>query len=173
MGAYQIFRSLRIRFSAHLLTQYRIYRVAVAQAVLHHIATHIGCMGFFATHYHSLPTEFSGHPEIAPKRMQIEVDDERRRVTFLYKLENGIAEGSFGMHCAAMCGIAAKVVDRAEVAAKEWEHTSKLKESLERARSGVYVPLGMQSDVAWLLREEVTAVDERTLGLIMKTIQAL
>ncbi|KAI9768714.1 MAG: DNA mismatch repair protein msh6 [Geoglossum simile] len=147
--------------------------VAVAQAVLHHIATHIGCMGFFATHYHSLPTEFAGHPEIAPKRMQIDVDDDHRRVTFLYKLENGVAEGSFGMHCAAMCGIAAKVIDRAEVAAKEWEHTSKLKESLERARSGVYVPLGMQSDVAWLLREDVTGVDERALGLMMKAIKAL
>src|SRR5256885_1277386 len=81
---------------------YQIFRVAVAQAVLHHIATHVGCVGFFATHYHSLPTEFAGHPEIAPKRMQIHVDDDHRRVTFLYKLEDGIAEGSFGMHCAAM-----------------------------------------------------------------------
>jgi DNA mismatch repair protein MutS len=29
----------------------------VAQAVLHHIATHIGALGFFATHYHSVHTE--------------------------------------------------------------------------------------------------------------------
>ncbi|KAI9816035.1 MAG: DNA mismatch repair protein msh6 [Pycnora praestabilis] len=147
--------------------------VAVAQSVLHHIATKIGCTGFFATHYHSLATEFAGHPEIAPKRMKIHVDDENRQVTFLYKLEDGVAEGSFGMHCAAMCGIPAKVVDRAEVAAKEWEHTSHLKESLEKAKSGCYVPLGYQSDIAWMLREGLTEPDGRAMQVLLSAISAL
>lgn len=150
--------------------------VAVAQSVLHHVATHIGCTGFFATHYHSLATEFEGHPEIAPKRMQIHVDDDNRQVTFLYKLEDGVAEGSFGMHCAAMCGIPSKVIDRAEVAAKEWEHTSRLKESLEKARSGCYIPLGMQSDVSWVLREalgEEDGIEERGMNVLMKAIASL
>jgi DNA mismatch repair protein MSH6 len=71
--------------------------VAVAQSVLHHVASHIGCVGFFATHYHSLATEFSGHPEIQPKTMQIQVDELNRNITFLYKLQLGVAEGSFGM----------------------------------------------------------------------------
>ncbi|RQM08847.1 hypothetical protein DH86_00002962 [Scytalidium sp. 3C] len=148
--------------------------VAVAQAVLHHVATHIGCTGFFATHYHSLATEFAGHPEITPKRMQIQVDEDNRRVTFLYKLEAGVAEGSFGMHCAAMCGIPAKVIDRAEIAAREWEHTSRLKESLEKARSGCYIPLGMQSDVSWILKDTLdTDVEERGLNVLIKAIQGL
>jgi DNA mismatch repair protein MSH6 len=151
--------------------------VAVAQSVLHHVATHIGCTGFFATHYHSLATEFSGHSEIAPKRMQIHVDDDNRRVTFLYKLEAGVAEGSFGMHCAAMCGIPNKVIDRAEVAAREWEHTSRLKESLEKARSGCYIPLGVQSDISWILRDVLTegeeGVEERGLSVLMKAIESL
>ncbi|TVY81493.1 DNA mismatch repair protein msh6 [Lachnellula suecica] len=146
--------------------------VAVAQAVLHHVATHIGCTGFFATHYHSLATEFANHPEIAPKRMQIHVDDDNRQVTFLYKLEEGVAEGSFGMHCAAMCGIPNKVIDRAEVAAKEWEHTSRLKESLEKAKSGCYIPLGVQSDVSWLLKEAL-GVEERGLDVLTKAIASL
>jgi DNA mismatch repair protein MSH6 len=151
--------------------------VAVAQSVLHHVATHIGCTGFFATHYHSLATEFSGHPEITPKRMQIHVDEDNRRVTFLYKLEAGVAEGSFGMHCAAMCGIPNKVIDRAEVAAREWEHTSRLKESLEKARSGCYIPLGVQSDVSWILRDVLSegeeGVEERGLSVLMKAIESL
>lgn len=71
--------------------------VAVAQSVLHHVATHIGCVGYFATHYHSLADEFSTHPEIRPCRMQIDVDNDVRDITFLYKLEEGVAEGSFGM----------------------------------------------------------------------------
>ena len=147
--------------------------VAVAQAVLHHIATHIGCMGFFATHYHSLTAEFPAHPEIRNRRMRIHVDDENRRVTFLYKLEDGVAEGSFGMHCASMCGIPSKVVEQAEVAAKEWEHTSKLKESLEVARKGCWVPLGMQSDVAWLLREVQEGIGARGTNVLRKAIERL
>ncbi|KAI1372382.1 DNA mismatch repair protein Msh6 [Hypoxylon crocopeplum] len=148
--------------------------VAVAQAVLHHVATHIGCIGFFATHYHSLATEFENHPEIRAKRMQIHVDDKQRRITFLYKLEDGVAEGSFGMHCAAMCGIADRVIERAEVAAKEWEHTSRLKESLERAREGCYIPLGMLSDVAALLDESKGEdIGMQSLDVLARAIEAL
>ncbi|KAI5857414.1 DNA mismatch repair protein Msh6 [Durotheca rogersii] len=148
--------------------------VAVAQAVLHHVATHIGCVGFFATHYHSLATEFENHPEIRAKRMQIQVDERQRRITFLYKLEDGVAEGSFGMHCAAMCGISNRVIERAEVAAKEWEHTSRLKESLERAREGCYIPLGILSDVATMLNEdEDEGINTRSLEVLTKAIEAL
>lgn len=154
--------------------------VAVAQAVLHHIATHIGALGFFATHYHSLAAEFEGHPEIAPKRMRIHVDDEERRVTFLYKLEDGVAEGSFGMHCASMCGIPSKIIERAEVAAKQWEHTSRLKESLERRKGGGFISLGWWSDVAWALKESVgkdgddsNPVSERGLEVLCKAIEAI
>ena len=139
--------------------------VAVAQACLHHIATHVGCVGFFATHYHSLAAEFASHPEIANRRMQIRIDESERSVTFLYKLERGVAEGSFGMHCASMCGIPARIVERAEVAAREWEHTSRLKESLEVAKRGCFVPLGMQSDVAWLLREGGKEEEEEQEGV--------
>jgi len=151
--------------------------VAVAQAVLHHVATHIGCVGFFATHYHSLAEEFASHPEIRNMRMQIHVDEQARRVTFLYKLEDGVAEGSFGMHCAAMCGIPMKVVERAEVAAREWEHTSRLKESLEVAKRGVWVPLGWCSDLSWVLRAADglggDAVGKRGLECLRRAVEGL
>ncbi|GAB7338246.1 hypothetical protein MBLNU457_4576t1 [Dothideomycetes sp. NU457] len=145
--------------------------VAVAQAVLHHIATHVGCIGFFATHYHSLATEFAGHPEIAPKRMAIAVDGNERRITFLYKLEDGVAEGSFGMHCAAMCGIPDKVIRDAEKAASEWEHTGRLKVKAEE-RGRDELPLGMLSDVAWCLRGGDQS-DERGLEVLRLAIAAL
>ncbi|KAK7424011.1 DNA mismatch repair protein msh6 [Neonectria magnoliae] len=146
--------------------------VAVAQAVLHQVATHIGCVGFFATHYHSLATEFENHPEIRARRMQIHVDEEERRVTFLYKLEDGVAEGSFGMHCAAMCGISNRVIERAEVAAKEWEHTSRLKDSLDKAKTGCYIPLGILSDVGSLLGDRGD-VKQKGLEVLLKAIEAL
>ncbi|CAK7563881.1 MAG: DNA mismatch repair protein msh6 [Sporothrix epigloea] len=152
--------------------------VAVAQAVLHHVASHIGCIGFFATHYHSLATEFENHPEIQAKRMQIHVDDANRQVTFLYKLEDGVAEGSFGMHCAAMCGIPNKVIEDAEVAAREWEHTSRLKDSLDRAKTGCYIPLGILSDIAALLRpsngnDQSEEMGQRSVEVLLRAIEAL
>ena len=150
--------------------------VAVAQAVLHHLASHIGCLGFFATHYHSLGAEFAYHPEVDMKRMAILVDDAERRITFLYKLEDGIAEGSFGMHCAAMCGIRSVVIERAEEAAEEWEHTSrigrKLKDGGNVDMQGREAPLGVVSDVMGILRED-EEVDDRVLEGLMGAIERL
>ena len=160
--------------------------VAVAEACLHHIASHVGCVGFFATHYHSLAATFDTHPEVSNKRMRIHVDEQERRVTFLYKLEDGVAEGSFGMHCASMCGIPNRVIERAEIAAKEWEHTSRLKESLDAAKQGCFVPLGLLSDVAWMLKDEDQAtskveevvesedgIGQRGLEVLMRAIESL
>ncbi|KAK5076960.1 DNA mismatch repair protein msh6 [Lithohypha guttulata] len=150
--------------------------VAVAQAVLHHLASHIGCLGYFATHYHSLSAEFDRHPEVVSKRMQIMVDDAERRVTFMYKVEDGVAEGSFGMHCAAMCGIAKSVIDRAEEAAHEWEHTSRISQKLkvkqEEDSNNQELPLGLLSDVASLLREE-SSMDHRGIDALLKSIEGL
>ncbi|PSN60696.1 DNA mismatch repair protein Msh6 [Corynespora cassiicola Philippines] len=149
--------------------------VAVAQAVLHDIASRVGCVGFFATHYRSLATEFEYHPEVSNKRMRIHVDEESKSITFLYKLEDGVAEGSFGMHCAAMCGIPTKVIENAEKAAKEWEHTSRLGERMEinKDAGNVYIPLGIQSDIAWTLREGLEGVGERTMDVLLEAIAGL
>jgi DNA mismatch repair protein MSH6 len=149
--------------------------VAVAQAVLHDIASRVGCVGFFATHYRSLAKEFEFHPEVQNKRMRIHVDESSKSITFLYKLEEGVAEGSFGMHCAAMCGIPDKIIRNAEKAAREWEHTSRLGERMEvkRDEGGVYVPLGVQSDLAWALREGLEGVGDRALDVLREAIAAL
>lgn len=154
--------------------------VAVAQAVLHHVATHVGALGYFATHYHSLATEFQNHPEIAAKRMAVRVEHDVRDVTFLYQLESGVAEGSYGMHCAAMCGIADGVIKRAEEAAQSWEHTGRIKESVEKAKGNEWLPLGFLSDVAWILKEkgeteegEEGWVGESGLEVLRKAIEAL
>jgi DNA mismatch repair protein MSH6 len=139
--------------------------VAVAQAVLHHLASQVGCLGFFATHYHSLAAEFAYSKEVVTKRMKILVDEEEKRVTFLYKLEEGVSEGSFGMHCAGMCGIPRRVIARAEETAEAWETTSRLGQKLMGKKVKVEngtkeetdevigeVPLGIVSDLAAIMR---------------------
>lgn len=154
---------------------------AIAEAVLHHLATHVGSLGFFATHYNTLWGSFRGHPEVATKQMEILVDEGSRKVSFLYRLVDGVSPGSFGMHVAAMCGIDGGIVDRAEEAAKRYEHTSRMKRlmALTQAQTKVekkseeqgeeikntddddddsstsgmgVVPLGAQSDLKWAMK---------------------
>ncbi|KAG7860574.1 hypothetical protein KL939_002060 [Ogataea angusta] len=124
---------------------------AIAEAVLHHIATHVQSIGFFATHYATLGNSFINHPRVKPLRMGIIVDDKSKNITFLYKLESGRSSGSFGMHVAAMCGVPRSIVDNAEQAAEKWEHTSKLKKLNVEEDT---VPLGLQSDVSWILNSK-------------------
>lgn len=121
---------------------------AIAEAVLHHLATHAQPLGFFATHYGTLGLSFVSHPRIKPMRMGIIVDQNSRNITFLYKLEEGTASGSFGMNVAAMCGISKEIVDKAEVAAKDYEQTSKLRDEHEKQHISS-MSIGLQSDFSW------------------------
>lgn len=79
---------------------------------------------------------------------------------------------TIGKHCAAMCGINRRIIDRAEDAARSFEHTSRLRDSLEAARVGIYIPLGIQSDLAWLLRDE-SGISDKAFDSIVKCIKAL
>lgn len=139
---------------------------AIAESVLHHLATHVGSLGFFATHYGTLYESFRDHPDVAAKQMAIMVDEESRKVTFLYKLVDGMSPGSFGMNVAAMCGIEASIIDEAEIAAQEYEHTSRMKKLLEVTttttttpngevedkHAAAVLPLGVESDFRWAMQ---------------------
>ena len=105
--------------------------------------------------------------------MQIDVDERQRRVTFLYKLEAGVAEGSFGMHCASMCGIPEKVVLRAEEAARMWEYTGKERERMEKGMGSGEVGLGWCSDLAWVLKGEDGGVNKRGLEVLRRAIEGM
>lgn len=99
--------------------------------------------------------------------MAILIDDHSRNITFLYKLEQGAAPGSFGMNVASMCGISNEIVDKAEIAAKEYEQTSRIKRQNDISNANLNnLSLGLQSDFAWLmnnykkLSEDILDYDE-------------
>ncbi|KAK6463941.1 mismatch repair ATPase MSH6 [Scheffersomyces coipomensis] len=125
---------------------------AIAESVLYHLSTHIQSLGFFATHYGSLGSSFNNHPQIKPLRMGIIVDKDSRNITFLYKLEEGTAPGSFGMNVASMCGISEDIVKNAEISAKTYEQTSKIKEGSSKSTDAI-VKLGLQSDFSWFVNK--------------------
>lgn len=148
---------------------------AIAEGVLHFLATHVQPLGFFATHYGTLGSLFVNHNQIAPRRMGIVLDLSSRNITFLYKLESGVAPGSFGMNVALMCGVSDSIVEKAEVAAKEYEQTSRMKK--DDTTGGI--SLGLQSDYVWMasgrdLSGDVVRYDEEVkLGALKSMFEVI
>ncbi|GAA6021689.1 hypothetical protein JCM8202_004312 [Rhodotorula sphaerocarpa] len=124
--------------------------MAIAYAVLHRLATHTGCIGFFATHFTSLTEDYAYHPEIRLASMQTSVNDATREVVFLYKLVDGSAPKSYGPHVASMAGLSEAIVERAIGISKQFEESSRARELQMRANERL--PLTAQADAAFLLK---------------------
>ncbi|OCF44263.1 DNA mismatch repair protein MSH6 [Kwoniella heveanensis CBS 569] len=149
--------------------------MAIAGAVLHHLATHTLPLGFFATHYGSLTDDFTYHPNIRKMHMQTHVDDQLKQVVFLYKLIPGVAESSHGTHVARMAGVPAEVVTRAEDVSDQFFAAFNAKLSSRRQSS---LPLEAQADFAWLMRlvqgcarVEGVASDGDQLGMVRRALE--
>ncbi|KAK4705468.1 DNA mismatch repair protein MSH6, partial [Phenoliferia sp. Uapishka_3] len=123
--------------------------MAIAFAVLHRLATHVGCIGFFATHFTSLTEDFAYHPQIRLCQMATQVDDETKAVTFLYRLALGASPKSYGPHVARMAGLPDSLVERAINISKEFETSSRAHERAMRASESL--ALTSQADGAFLV----------------------
>ncbi len=85
--------------------------VAIAWAVTEHLHDHIGCKTIFATHYHELTqlTETLQHARNCNVAVR-EVDDD---IVFLYRLQPGGSDRSYGVQVARLAGLPREVVQRA------------------------------------------------------------
>ena len=121
--------------------------------MLHHLATFNGCIGLFATHYHSLAEEFRIHPEISRKRTAVRRTGDKP--DFQYISEDGVAEESFGFDCASSAGISQGIVDTAKTIAKDKarERYGLGRTCTESLSPGNTIPLGIRSDVAMVLNK--------------------
>ncbi|KAJ2159010.1 DNA mismatch repair protein msh6 [Coemansia sp. RSA 552] len=136
---------------------------AVAFGVLHELCSRLGCLGFFSTHYgllaESLLASDQGkgtgspgvEPHLRPVYMACAVNEEEHRVTFLYKLQRGVASKSYGMNVAAMAGVPMSIVRRASDVAEQFERSLKRRQPAS-SESEATLPLTLQSDFANLLR---------------------
>lgn len=70
----------------------------------------------FSTHHHALADGLRGgsRRRVALRHMACEVDEARRRLTFLFRFRPGVAGHSHGLHCARTAGLPTEVVGRAE-----------------------------------------------------------
>lgn len=144
---------------------------AVAYSVLHSLCSRLGCLGFFSTHYGLLAEsllhpaaakngDMDVEPHLRPMYMACNVNEQEHRVTFLYRLQKGVASKSHGMNVAAMAGVPISVVERANEIAEKFERGVKQnqldqtasKEMDNNGEENLVFPLTLQSDFANLLR---------------------
>jgi DNA mismatch repair protein MutS len=87
--------------------------ISIAWSVAEHIHDRIRAKTLFATHYHEL-TELAGKLERA-KNVNVAVREWNGKVVFLYRIVDGGADHSYGIHVAKLAGLPPKVLDRARV----------------------------------------------------------
>jgi DNA mismatch repair protein MutS len=85
--------------------------MSIAQAVIEHLHDNVGARVLFATHFHEL-AELDRLAALA--NVHVEVRTWQGRVVFLYSVAEGPASHSYGVDVAALAGLPAPLVRRAE-----------------------------------------------------------
>ncbi len=87
--------------------------LAIAQAVIEYLYKEVGARCLFATHYHELTQLRSIYPGIVP--FYAASKKTNNGIFFLYKMVQGVADGSFGVEVAKLANLPKPIIDRAEL----------------------------------------------------------
>lgn len=133
--------------------------LAIAQAVVEYLYTHVKARCLFATHYHELThleQQYSGIVSFhaASKRT-------KNGILLLYKILKGAADGSFGLDVAKLAALPESVVNRAHEILNELTHESKHKRVLDNSiQGGIRTEIDAMSKTINNLQTKVKQRDE-------------
>ncbi len=99
--------------------------MALAQAMLEYIDAAIKAKTLFSTHYHELTALENNMEHLRNKHVQVAEND--GEITFLYKVKDGKADKSYGIHVASLAKLPSSVIERAKALLKELESTKKIR----------------------------------------------
>ncbi|NLJ84977.1 MAG: DNA mismatch repair protein MutS [Firmicutes bacterium] len=86
--------------------------MALAQSIAEYIHDICRARTIFSTHYHELARLALAKPRI--KNLRMEVWEEGQEIVFLYKVGEGAADRSYGIHVARLAGLPKEVLKRAQ-----------------------------------------------------------
>lgn len=103
--------------------------MALAQAILEYDISKIHAKTFFSTHYHELTSLADKYPQM--KNVHVSVSENDGKVTFLYKIQDGPMDKSYGINVAQLAGMPSDLLYRA---------TDILKSLEEKGNKGEAIP---------------------------------
>ena len=126
--------------------------LSIAQAVVEYLHDNprLRCRTLFATHFHELTSLAERLPRVRNER--VEVAEEGTQVRFLHKVVAGGADRSYGIHVAALAGLPAHLIARAQQILAELESRRPLEPAAQQ------LGLDLQPGAAEL-RRELEAID--------------
>ncbi|GAE91534.1 DNA mismatch repair protein MutS [Gracilibacillus boraciitolerans JCM 21714] len=97
--------------------------MALAQAIIEYIHSHIKAKTLFSTHYHELTDLEENLPAL--KNIHVRAEEIEGKVVFLHQIhDGGAADESYGIHVAQLAGLPNEVIDRAKVILSQLEGES-------------------------------------------------
>jgi DNA mismatch repair protein MutS len=93
--------------------------LALAWAIVEHIALQIGARTLFATHYHQLTDLAQRHEGVC--NMNVAVREWQDEIVFLHKIVDGGTDRSYGIHVARLAGVPDELIVRAKSILRDLE----------------------------------------------------
>lgn len=93
--------------------------MALAQSMLEYIAQVLKSKTLFSTHYHELTAMEQDFPSL--KNVHVDVREKKKEIEFCYRIVEGKADKSYGIHVAKLAGLPPMVISRASALLDQFE----------------------------------------------------
>ena len=133
--------------------------IALAQSILEYINNTIKCKTLFSTHYHEL-TKLENITE-GIKNIHVSAKEDHGKLIFLYKINEGPIEKSYGIHVAQLAHLPNDVINGANKILKELENGNKGSEDLVNSESYINVLTNIKELEEKIRREVQVELEEK------------
>lgn len=135
--------------------------IALAQSILEYINKTIKCKTLFSTHYHEL-TKLE-QEEKGIKNIHVSAKEDHGELIFLYKVQNGPIEKSYGIHVAKLAELPEDIITGANKILKELESNTKEVEiiSEKKGNNESSTVVKEQEELLNKQKETITKLEEK------------